>query len=70
MKKRDLFNHKRKQVALTNPLNSEIWYCKDYDNVKVIDGINYITVFKAENEKRTFLMRKDALKLSKSFENV
>lgn len=70
MKKRDLFNHKRKQVTLTNPLNSETWYCKDYDNVKVIDGINYITVFKAENEKRTFLMRKDALKLSKSFENV
>jgi len=69
MKRKESFFQKRKQVLLTNPLNSDEWFCKDYDNVKVIDGINYITVFKLENENRTFLMRKDALKLSKKFEN-
>ena len=65
MKLKPSFKDKRKQVELTNPLNSDVWYCKDYDDVKVIDGVNYITVFKPNNDKRTFLMRKDALKLSR-----
>lgn len=51
-------------VILSNPLNSDVWYCKDYDDVKVIDGINYVTVFRQENQNRTFLMRKDALKVT------
>lgn len=59
---------KNKFVILSNPLNSETWYCKDYSNVKTIDGVNYVTVFKPENETRTFLMRKDALRVvSKSY---
>lgn len=59
--------HKPRIVALVNPLNSETWYCKDFSNTKDIDGIPYVTVFKPENENRTFLMRKDALRLSKPF---
>lgn len=51
-------------VILSNPLNSDVWYCKDYDDVKVIDGVNYVTVFRQENQNRTFLMRKDALKVT------
>lgn len=51
-------------VVLSNPLNSDIWYCKDYNDTKIIDGVNYITVFKEENQNRTFLMRKDALKVT------
>jgi hypothetical protein len=54
-----------KTVNLVNPMNGDTWCCTDYDNTKIIDGVDYITVFKPENEKRTFLMRKDALKLSK-----
>lgn len=50
-------------TTLSNPLNSEVWYCRDYNDTKNIDGVNYITVFKPENDKRTFLMRKDALKV-------
>ena len=55
---------KKKITILTNPLNAEQWFCEDYTSVKVIDGINYITVFKPENVSRTFLMRKDALKVT------
>jgi hypothetical protein len=51
-------------VVLSNPVNSEVWYCRDYNDTKVIDGVNYITVFKEENQNRTFLMRKDALKVT------
>lgn len=58
------FNKKPKTTILVNPLNSEQWFCEDYNTVKVIDGINYITVFKPENTTRTFLMRKDALKVT------
>lgn len=51
-------------AVLENPLNSDIWYCKDYSQTKVIDGVNYVTVHKPENEERTYLMRKDALKVT------
>lgn len=70
MKNKKLLKEKRKTVTLTNPLNSDVWYCRDYDDVKVIDGVNYITVYKPENDKRTFLMRKDVLKLSRRLDNV
>lgn len=54
----------KKTVMLTNPLNSEVWFCEDYSKVKDIDGVPYVTVFKPDNNNRTFLMRKDALRLS------
>ena len=57
----------KKTVILVNPLNSETWACEDYTKVKDIDGVPYITVFKPENNARKFLMRKDALKPSKSY---
>ena len=56
-----------KSVNLVNPINGDVWCCSDYDNIKLIDGVDYITVHKPENDKRTFLMRKDALKVSKGF---
>jgi hypothetical protein len=58
---------KNKTVILVNPLNSETWACEDFTKTKDIDGIPYVTVYKPENNKRTFLMRKDALRLSKSY---
>jgi len=62
--KHSVSNQKNNFVILTNPLNSETWLCKNYEESKVIDGVNYITVFKQENQNRTFLMRKDALKVT------
>ena len=55
-----------KTTVLTNPLNSDEWVCDDYSMVKNIDGVNYITVYKPGNSTRTFLMRKDALKVTSS----
>lgn len=55
---------KPKVTVLINPLNSEQWFCEDYSTVKTIDGINYVTVYRPENMSRTFLMRKDALKVT------
>ena len=58
-------SRKIRPVQLFNPLNSEMWYCNDFSDTKDIDGVAYVTVYKQENDKRTFLMRKDALRLSK-----
>jgi hypothetical protein len=59
-------NHKQKPkiTVLKNPLNSDEWFCDDYGTVKNIDGVGYITVYKPGNNARTFLMRKDALKVT------
>jgi hypothetical protein len=61
--------NKSAPVNLVNPINGDTWCCSDYDNVKLIDGVDYITVYKLDNDKRTFLMKKDALKVSKGFSN-
>ncbi len=53
-----------KPTMLVNPLNSETWMCSDYYDTKDIDGVVYLTVFRPENPNRTFLMRKDALKVT------
>lgn len=52
-----------KPVVLSNPVNNEIWYCNDFNNVKLIDGEEFLTVHKIENPHRTFLMKKNVLKL-------
>ena len=57
---------KPKTTVLKNPLNSDEWFCDDYGLVKNIDGVGYITVYKPGDNKRTFLMRKDALKVTSS----
>ena len=48
-------------VALVNPINLEEWYCEDYNDVRLIDGVEYIKV------RRGFMhhsvsMRKEALR--------
>jgi len=62
--KKNNFNQKQKTIVLRNPLNSDEWFCDNYDAVKNIDGVNYVTVYKPGNSTRTFLMRKDALKVT------
>ena len=53
---------KKKPVKLTNPLNQDVWFCEDFEDVRNVDGIEYVTVYKEETPDRTHLMRKDALR--------
>jgi hypothetical protein len=48
-------------VTLVNPLNSEEWICEDYNDIRFIDGVEYVKVRKPIMQ-RTVLMRKDALR--------
>ena len=47
-------------VTLVNPVNSEEWICEDYNDIRFIDGVEYVKVRKPIMQ-RTVLMRKDAL---------
>ncbi len=49
-----------KPITFKNTINGEQWVCEDARKVKVIDGVNYVTVHKPNN-LRTVLMRKDTL---------
>ena len=51
-----------KPTKLINPLNQEVWWCVNVSEVKVVDGIEYVTVYKSETPSRFHLMRKDALR--------
>jgi len=49
-------------TRLVNPLNQEKWICDDYSNVKLVEGVEYIIVYKPETSNRHYLMRKEALR--------
>jgi len=51
-----------KEVKLVNPVNNEVWLCKDYSSVITVDGVDFIKVYKEEYPGRTHLLRKDALR--------
>ena len=53
-----------KPVLFENPRNHERVVCEDVRNVRVIDGVEYLSVHRI-NEVRQFLIRKDALVRSK-----
>jgi hypothetical protein len=53
---------KKQPIKLINPLNKETWLCDDFSNVKLVDGVEYVTVHKPDTPSRTHLMRKDALR--------
>ena len=54
-----------KPITFKNRLNGEVVVCEDVKNlVQVIDGIEYLAVHRAGND-RIFLMRKDALEVLK-----
>lgn len=52
---------KRGPVRLENPLNQEIWYCNDFNDIHLVDGVEYVRVFRKDTPNRTNLMRKSAL---------
>ena len=49
-------------IELFNPINAEEWLCANYEDVRRVDGVSYITVYKAREPNRRFLMCKDALR--------
>ena len=52
---------KSKQILFENIFNHEQVYCKDPNDIHRIDGIEYVLVRRA-GQDRQLLMRKDALK--------
>ena len=52
----------RPPTELFNPINAEEWLCANYEDVRRVDGVSYITVYKAREPNRRFLMCKDALR--------
>ena len=49
-------------IELFNPINAEELLCANYHDVHMVEGVSYITVYKAREPNRSFLMRKDALR--------
>ena len=49
-----------KEIILENIFNKEKVRCKNFNDVKIIDNIEYLKILKDNN--REMLMRKDALK--------
>jgi hypothetical protein len=50
-----------KRVLFENIMNKEKFYCTDLKDVRVIDGVEYLRVFKF-NTQRDCLMKKDSLR--------
>ena len=52
---------KPQPVVLVNPINSEEWFCENYNDVRLIDGVEYIKVRRGFM-KHSVSMRKEALR--------
>ena len=52
---------KSQPVTLVNPINLEEWYCEDYNDVRLIDGVEYIKVRRGFM-RHSVSMRKEALR--------
>ena len=57
--------YKNKLIKLVNPLNQDIWFCKDVMDVHFIEGVPFLKVFKETDPVRIHYMRKDALQVYK-----
>jgi hypothetical protein len=58
-----------KSVNFKNKMNGERVVCENIRDVKVIDGVEYLTVHKQGND-RQFLMRREALERVKEERKV
>ena len=52
---------KPQPVVLVNPINSEEWFCENYNDVRFIDGVEYIKVRRGFM-RHSVSMRKEALR--------
>lgn len=53
-----------KTLFLKNLRNQERWVCDNPRNIKIIEGVQYLTVRKPDSQ-RTVLIRKDILTIEK-----
>lgn len=53
---------KYSSTKLVNPVTNEVWYCREYQKVTLVDSVEFIKVYKEEQPHRSFLFRKDALR--------
>jgi len=50
----------QQDIKLINIYTGDIVYTKDYKNVQVIDGNEFLKVYSPENPQRSFLVNKKA----------
>lgn len=55
-----------KSIVFENPFNHEHLICDNVKEIQIIDGVEYLTVYKKDQSKK-FLFRKDILKKVDSF---
>ena len=55
---------KIKTVRLVNNRSGEEWLCDDYSVVRIVDGVEFIEVYK-QNSPRKFWMNKSTLNKAK-----
>jgi hypothetical protein len=60
---------KMKPIKFENILNREQVICDNVKDIKVIDGVQYLVLHKPNNP-RTFMMRKDTLRVIKEKKTV
>lgn len=65
---------KSKQVLLKNPRTGEVWNCPDYGNRRVVDGVEFVEVYKPGSNRPVWisvaaLVKEKQGNLSKMFEN-
>ena len=53
----------KQPIKLENIFNGEIVFCEDMENIKIVEGLNFIKVFTEENIERFFLVNRAAYKI-------
>ena len=53
----------KQPTKLKNIFNGEIVFCKNIEDIRVVEDINFIKVFTEENIKRFFLVNRAAYKI-------
>jgi hypothetical protein len=55
---------KKKPLRLVNNRSGEEWLCDDYTQIRNVDGVEFVEVYK-ENTQRKFWMNKSTLNKAK-----
>jgi hypothetical protein len=50
-----MVNIKKRSVTLENPKNKELWLCDDFLNRRVIDGVEFVEVYKPQTTRRMWI---------------
>jgi len=53
----------KQPTKLENIFNGEIVFCENVEDIKIVEGLNFIRVFTEENINRFFLVNRAAYKI-------